>query len=73
MKTNDEREEGDFEVKVYTRKEMRYFYNVPERTFRRWLAPFSKEWGLSNKRYLTPLQVTLIINQFGVPGMIRSF
>ena len=56
-----------FEVKAYTKKELRTLYGIPESTFKRWLKAVP---GLDSGRnnYLTIPQVILILDFYGVPG-----
>ncbi len=61
-----------FVIKSYYRKDLQLMYGVPEKTFHRWLKPFSEEWKLNRVRYLNPMQVQNIINQFGIPPF-RNF
>lgn len=60
-----------FEVKAYTKKELRTLYGIPESTFKRWLkAVTNLNSGRNN--YLTIPQVILILKFYGVPGQ-REF
>lgn len=71
MNTDKKNSGSCFEIKVYTTKELRHLYQVPYRTFERWIKPFREAWGIEKKRqYLTIRQVRLIVEQFGVPGEI---
>jgi hypothetical protein len=71
MNTNKENNSPSFEIKVYTTKELRQLYQVPYRTFERWIKPYKQAWGIEKKRqYLTIKQVRLIVEQFGIPGEI---
>lgn len=64
--------ERKFILKTYTRKELREFYGVPEKTFFRWLEPFNEKWGMKNKRYLTVEQVRKVVEEFGIPGELKA-
>ena len=61
-----------FILKTYTRKELREIYQVPPKTFQRWLEPFNAAWGMKNKRYLTVEQVRKIVEEFGIPGELKA-
>lgn len=61
-----------FILKTYTRKEIREIYEVPPKTFQRWLEPFNELWGMKNKRYLTVEQVRKIVEEFGIPGELKA-
>lgn len=63
-----ENKERKFILKIYTRKELREIYEVPPKTFQRWMEPFNKLWGMKNKRYLTVEQVRKVVEEFGIPG-----
>lgn len=64
--------ERKFILKIYTRKELREFYGIPEKTFSRWLQPFNEKWSMKNKRYLTVEQVRKIVEEFGIPGELNA-
>lgn len=69
---NEQIKERTFILKTYTRKELREIYDVPPKTFQRWLEPFNEAWGMKNKRYLTIEQVRKIVEQFGIPGELKA-
>ncbi len=56
-----------FEIKPYYRKDLQLMYGVPEKTFYRWLKPFTEEWKIKRVRCFSPAQVQKIIDQFGIP------
>lgn len=62
-----ENTENTFVIKTYTRKELQFMYGIPEKTFRRWLAPFREEWGVKRFKYFSPEQVRKIIETYGYP------
>jgi hypothetical protein len=58
-------------LKAYTKKDIRIFYGLSERTFKEWIKPFRKELGIGNGHFLTVTQVKYIFEKFGVPGDIE--
>lgn len=60
-----------FEIKAYTKKELRLMYGIPECSFRRWLKELPETKEPSMKNWLTALQVEAIIRKYGVPGQKR--
>jgi len=68
MKEIEKLKNNEFIVRPYTRKELREMYGIPYPTFRRWLEPLVKEWGLKRFRYFSPQQVERIISEFGIPS-----
>jgi len=63
LKTNTR----EFVLKSYSRKELQFMYEIPVRTFRRWLAPYRESWGLKRYKYFSIEQVSKIIEVYGVP------
>ena len=59
-----------FPLKAYTKKELRALYGIPLRTFNEWIAPYTKEIGIGNGKYLTVNQVRFIFEKFGIPGEV---
>lgn len=57
-----------FEIKAYTKKELRLMYGIPESSFRRWLKELPETKTPCMKNWLTPIQVEAIIKAYGVPG-----
>ena len=57
-----------FELKSYTKKELRHLLGVPNRTFLKWIKPYREQWGIGRQKYLTIAQVKLIVEKFGMPG-----
>lgn len=60
-----------FEIKAYTKKELRLMYGIPESSFRRWLKELPETKAPSMKNWLTAIQVEAIINAYGIPGQKR--
>lgn len=60
-----------FEIKAYTKKELRLMYGIPESSFRRWLKELPETKEPSRKNWLSALQVEAIIRKYGVPGQKR--
>ena len=60
-----------FEIKAYTKKELRLMYGIPESSFRRWLKELPETKEPSMKNWLTAIQVEAIINKYGIPGQKR--
>lgn len=57
-----------FEIKAYTKKDLRQLYGVPECTFRRWLKAIPETNNTGRKNWLNAIQVEAIIKTYGVPG-----
>lgn len=66
MKQNDNT--VGFEIKAYTKKDMRIMYGIPEATFRRWLKALPETGNTGRKNWLSAIQVEAIIKAYGVPG-----
>lgn len=62
----------DFELKPYTKKDLRLMYGIPLTTFRRWLKAVPEALESGRKNWLTAKQVEAIIKKYGVPGL-RKF
>lgn len=58
-------------VKPYTIKELCCFYEIGNKTFKKWLLPFQPEIGSKNGRYYSVLQVEIIFEKLGVPYEIN--
>jgi hypothetical protein len=63
--------DGKFILKAYTRKEMRNIYGVSLRTFNKWTEELDKELGPIIGKFYNVTQVKLIIEKFGVPGIVE--
>jgi hypothetical protein len=57
-----------FDIKAYTKKELRLLYGIPEASFRRWLKALPETNNTGQKNWLTAIQVEAIIKAYGVPG-----
>ena len=55
------------EVKPYTHKELSDYYGVSNKTFKKWLLPFSIQIGKKNGRYYSVTQVKIILEVLGIP------
>lgn len=55
------------EVRAYKDWQLREMYGVSYKTWKRWLAPFSKEIGKVNGRLYTPKQVRIIFELLDPP------
>ena len=60
-----------FEIKAYTKKELRLMYGIPQCAFRRWLIELPETKTPCMKNWLTAIQVEAIIRAYGVPGQKR--
>jgi hypothetical protein len=56
-----------FEIKAYTKKELRLMYGIPEASFRRWLKEVPETSDTGRKNWLTALQVEAVLKKYGVP------
>ena len=57
-----------FSLKAYTVKQLSELYQVNEKTFRRWLIPFTKEIGEKHGHFFNITQVKCIVTRLGIPG-----
>lgn len=55
-------------LKPYSLAELSVFYNVCDRTMKKWLRPFQAEIGEKQGRYYTINQVKTIFGKLGLPG-----
>lgn len=58
--------------KAYSNKEIAVMFNVSERTWRRWVAPFRNDIGDRKGHFYTPVQVKVIFEKLGVPDAIDN-
>lgn len=58
-----------FEIMVYSKKDLRIMYGVPEYCFRKWLRALEETKNTGRRNYLTPLEVEAVIKNYGVPNM----
>lgn len=66
-KTNNQ----TFILKAYSPKEIRAFYGVSIRTFKKWTEAFAEELGEVKGKFYTVSQIKLIIEKLGTPGVIE--
>ena len=59
-------------LKPYSVKEFCCIYEITDKTFRKWLMPFSKEIGTRNGRYYSVIQARIIFSKLGVPGIMKE-
>lgn len=57
-----------FEVRAYTKKELRLMYGIPASTLRRWLKEIPETANTGRKNWLDVNQVQAILKVKGVPG-----
>lgn len=62
---------GKFSLKAYSPKEVRNLYGVSPRTFKKWTESFEKEIGEVKGKYYTVMQVKIIIDKLGTPGIVE--
>ena len=55
------------EVRPYSTKELSGFYQVPGKTFLKWLRPFKPDIGSKRGRFYTVKQVEIIFERLGIP------
>jgi transcriptional regulator GlxA family with amidase domain len=60
------------DIKPYTVAELATFYEVGDRTFKRWLEPFKTDIGEKNGRYYSVVQVKTIFKKLGIPGKLKG-
>lgn len=66
--SNENKNENVFEIKPYTKKDLRIMYGLPESTFRRWLKEVPETSDTGSKNWLTVIQVEAIIKKYGIPN-----
>jgi hypothetical protein len=64
-------EDGKFILKAYSPKEIRGFYGVSIRTFKKWTEDFEEELGEVKGKFYTVTQVKFIIDKLGTPGVVE--
>lgn len=52
--------------------ELSRIYGVDFRTFKKWIVPFQDKIGLRIGRFYTVLQVKIIFDSLGTPGIIEE-
>jgi hypothetical protein len=65
-----ENKEKTFELKPYSRKELRNFYGVSWHVFKKMLKQFEHEIGEEHGKYLTVKQVETVFRCLGTPRKI---
>ncbi|MEO8769399.1 MAG: hypothetical protein ABI402_04925 [Ferruginibacter sp.] len=66
------RTELEIKVKAYTTKELSGIYEIPPRTFIRWISPIRNLIGNRIGQWYTVQQVEIIFSKFGIPHIIRE-
>ena len=61
---------GRLSLRPYTAKQLYEMYGVSDKTFRKWLEPFSETIGEKKGRYYTIGQVKAILECLGTPSDI---
>jgi len=56
---------------IYSTIEIAKFYEVNERTLKRWLSLYEDEIGQKIGYFYTPKQVRIIFEKLGMPGVIQ--
>lgn len=56
-------------IKPYSLTELASIYGVTVRTIKKWIAPFENETGEKIGRYYNTLQVKIIFEKLGLPGV----
>ena len=64
--------ELEIKVKPYTTKELSVIYEIPPRSFLKWLLPIRDLVGNRNGQWFTVQQVEIIFSKLGVPYVIRD-
>ena len=59
-------------LKPYSLMELSRIYGVDFRTFKKWIVPFQDKIGLRIGRFYTVLQVKIIFDSLGTPGIIEE-
>ncbi len=59
-------------IKPYSTKDLAAYYQVCDKTFKKWLIPFSQEIGTKNGRYYSVVQVKIIFDRLGMPCKVGS-
>ena len=66
----ENKKENTFELRPYSRKEMRVFYGVSKHVFDTMVKPYEEEIGKENGKYLSVKQVEIIFKRLGMPRKI---
>lgn len=60
------------EIKPYSISELAAIYSVKPRTMRMWIARHQEAIGEKTGRYFTALQVKIIFEKLGLPGIAED-
>jgi hypothetical protein len=63
---------NQIDIKPYSITELANIYGVQNRTMKNWLAPHSSTIGEKIGRLYTTLQVTIIFEKLGLPGVVED-
>jgi hypothetical protein len=67
--TNNTTYSNRIEIRPCSLKELSNIYGVTVRTIKKWIAPHEKEIGNKIGRYYNVLQVKIIFEKLGLPGL----
>lgn len=59
-------------IKPYTFKELITLYEVPDKTFRKWLRPFKDLIGPKVGQFYTINQVRIMFDKLGIPARLED-
>ena len=60
------------EIKPYSAKELAEIYDVCDKTFKKWIKPFSNDIGEKHGRYYNVNQVKVIFEKIGLPCVLSQ-
>lgn len=60
------------EIKPYSLTELSHIYGVTVRTIKKWILLHETAVGAKTGRYYTALQVKIIFEKLGVPGVVSE-
>jgi hypothetical protein len=60
-------------LQPYTSKDLYNLYGINEKTFRKWIEPFSGLIGEKRGAYFNLRQVEVIFDKLGTPGKMYEF
>jgi hypothetical protein len=60
------------EIKAYGIGELAALYSVSNKTMNRWMKPYAELIGKREGRYYTALQVRIIFEKLGLPGIVSE-
>lgn len=55
-------------IRLYSAKQLAFFYLISKPTFQRWIEPYQDQVGLRNGNYYTSAQVEIIFQKLGRPS-----